>query len=68
MTFCDPEVEPISGEGPYGEPWGHLTQVQMERGEEDPLPTQRMEMLHPQEMPMIPVGNENLMAIPPEPW
>ena len=47
VTFCNPEVKPISGEGPYREPRGNLTWAQMERGEESPLPAQKPEMLHP---------------------
>ena len=35
VTFCDPEVELISGEGPYGD----FTQAQTERGEVGHLPT-----------------------------
>ena len=68
VTFCDPEVEPILGEDPYGEHWGHLTKAQMERGKEVPLPIWRLEMLCPWEMPATHVGNENRMGILPEPW
>ena len=39
----------------------------MERGEEDPLPAQRPEMLHPQGMPATNVGNGNRMGILSEP-
>ena len=39
VTFCGPEVELISGEGPYREPQGYLTRAQMERGGE-PFPHQ----------------------------
>ena len=39
----------------------------MERGEEDPLPAQRLEMLCPQGMTATHAGNENRKGIPPEP-
>ena len=39
----------------------------MERSKEGPLPIQRPEMLHPQEMPVTYLGIENRMCYPPEP-
>ena len=66
VTFCHPEAEPILGEDPYGEPQGHLTQAWVERGEEDPIPTWRPEMLHPQEMSTTHAATKNRMVIQPE--
>ena len=66
VTFCNPEVEPFLGEGPYPEPQGPFPQAQMGRGEEGPLPARRPEILHPREMPASYPDIENRMGDLPE--
>ena len=67
VTFHEPEVEWFSDEGPYQEPWGHLPQAQMGWGEEVLLPTRRMEIPCPKEMPTAYPDVKNRVGDPWEP-
>ena len=62
VTFCEPEVKPFSGGGPHEEPRGHLPQAWMRRGVEGLLPTRRMEVPHPWEIPMAYLDVKNRMG------
>ena len=67
MTFWDPGAELILSKRSYREPLGHSTGGQLQRGDGGPLPIQRLEMVHPQEMPMTYPDIGNRMDYPPEP-
>ena len=52
VTFWEPDVEPDSSERPYRGPWGHSFRTYLEEGKGVPPPTQRQEMVDPQDMPI----------------
>ena len=64
VTFQEPEVELDSSERPYTGPQGHSFRTYLEEGDGVPLPTQRQEIVYPQEMPIayLDVGGEGLSA------